>query len=73
MDNAFDFAFIARIAAAAGLWIVAATQLGNVTGVVFYDLFAFDDIGKAKAHLAAWGEAKELAGRVFHEIIFFDI
>ena len=72
MQRALDLALGAR-AAGTAVHVHGADQLGDFTVFVVNDFFAADDVGPFEAHFAAGGEAEELLGRVFHEVLTVDV
>src|SRR5439155_2043037 len=61
-----------RGVAAARLRVVSAAELDDLTACVLHHVGAGHEVGVAETHLAARGEAEELARRVLHEIVTLD-
>src|SRR5262245_55191591 len=53
--------------------VICAAQLGDVAGLVLYDLLASDEVRVSKANLAPGRKSEELLRRIFTKIILLDI
>ncbi len=71
MDNAFHFSAFGIFAQ--GVVIQAAFEFDDVAGGVFHHFVALHHIAVAQAHFAAKGQAFPAFGRVFAEIVGFDV
>jgi len=67
----FDLAAV-RCISSSGLGVISAMHFRHSTRVVLHHMDAFDEIGVAESHLAAWCEPVKLLGWSLHEVVFLD-
>ena len=72
VQGALDLAAVGGVAALGG-GIVGAAELGDVAVGVLDDVGAGDEVGVAEADFLAGGEAEELLGWVFAEVVSLDV
>ena len=73
VQGTLDFTAAGR-ATALGFRVIAAAKFHDLAALFVFDhLLAFNDIGVLQTDFPAWRQTEKFAGRIFHEIILFNI
>ena len=72
MECALDFTHTSGHTAQC-VGIISTVDLHDISILVLLDILTLDDVGAFQSYLTAGSETEEFLGRIFHEVITFNV